>query len=57
MIATLESVTALLNAAKNKAELIAAAQNIQHVGCISQRERLSLVFKRRYDEFKPKKGN
>ena len=52
MVATFAAVTTLLTAAKSRAELIAAAQTIQHVGCISQRERLSRVFKRRYDEFK-----
>jgi hypothetical protein len=55
MVATFAAVTTLLTAAKSRAELIAAAQTIQHVGCLNQRERLSRVFKRRYDEFK--KGN
>lgn len=50
--ATFAAVTTLLTAAKSRSELIAAAQTIPHVGCISQREHLSRVFKRRYDEFK-----
>jgi hypothetical protein len=48
MIATFAAVTTLLTAAKSRAELIAAAQTIQHVGCINQRERLSRTFSRRY---------
>lgn len=55
MVATFSAVTTLLTAAKSRTELIAAAQTIQHVGSIDQRERLSRVFKRRYDELK--KGN
>jgi hypothetical protein len=55
MVATFAAVTTLLTAAKSRTELVAAAQTIQHVGCINQRERLSWVFKRRYDELK--KGN
>jgi hypothetical protein len=48
MVATFAAVTTLLTAAKSRAELIAAAQTIQHVGCINQRERLSRTFSRRY---------
>lgn len=55
MVATFAAVNSLLTAAKSRSELIVAAQTIQHVGCINQRERLSRVFKRRYDELK--KGN
>lgn len=55
MVATFAAVTTLLTAAKSRKELIAAAQTIQHVGCLNQRERLAKTFKRRFDEFK--KGN
>lgn len=48
MVATFAAVTTLLTAAKSRAELIAAAQIIQHVGCLNQRERLSRTFSRRY---------
>ncbi len=48
MVATFAAVTTLLTAAKSRSELIAAAQTIQHVGCINQRERLSRTFARRY---------
>lgn len=48
MVATFAAVTSLLTAAKSRAELIAAAQTIQHVGCLNQRERLSRTFARRY---------
>ncbi len=55
MAATGAAVLNLLVAAKNRGELLAAAQSIQHVATIAQRERLSWVFKGRYDELK--KGN
>lgn len=48
MVATFAAVTTLLTAAKSRSELIAAAQTIQHVGCLNQRERLSRTFARRY---------
>jgi len=51
MVATFAAVTSLLTAAKSRAELIAAAQTIQHVGCLNQRERLGGVVRRRLEEF------
>jgi len=54
MVATYAAVSTLLNSAKTRAELIAASQTIQHVGCINQRERLAGVVKRRLEEFRRK---
>lgn len=51
MVATYAAVNGLLLSAKSRAELIAAAQTIQHVGCLNQRERLGGVVRRRLDEF------
>ncbi len=55
MVATFAAVTTLLPAAKSRSELIAAAQTIQHVGSIDQRERLSRVFKRRSTRMAPRR--
>lgn len=55
MVATYAAVTALLTAAKSRQELIAAAQSIQHVGCLNQRERLAGVVRRRLEEFSKRK--
>lgn len=55
MVATFAAVNSLLTAAKSRSELIVAAQTIQHVGCINQRERLAGVVKRRLEEFSKRK--
>jgi hypothetical protein len=47
-----EAVALLLSEATTAAELLAAAQNIEHVAEHWQRERLGRLFARRYDEFK-----
>lgn len=41
-----------LSSAWTRRELIAAAQRIQHVACISLREALGRIVKRRLEEFK-----
>ena len=55
MVATFAAVNSLLTAAKSRSELIVAAQTIQHVGCLNQRERLAGVVKRRLEEFSKRK--
>lgn len=55
MVAKYAAVNGLLMQAKSRAELIAAAQTIQHVGCLNQRERLAGVVKRRLEEFSKRK--
>ncbi len=46
------SITAAMEAAKTRMELIKASQQIEHVQGFSRCERLAKVFKRRYDELK-----
>jgi hypothetical protein len=52
MSATYESVSALLTEARSHAEVIAAAQAIEHVAEAWNRERLAKVVKQKLDEFK-----
>ena len=46
------TVAASLNAAKTRRDLLDAAENIQHVEGIQQREDLGGIVKRRLQEFK-----
>jgi hypothetical protein len=45
-------VAALLRSAKSRRELMRAAQSIQHVAQLGDRERLGKIFKQRYDQLK-----
>lgn len=52
-------VATLLRAANSRRELMQAAQSIQHVAHVGDRERLGKIFKQRLDQLKqpnPRKG-
>lgn len=49
---TYSAISASLESARSRSDLIAAAQRIQYVESLADRDRLGAIVKRRLDEFK-----